>query len=166
MGCEITVVDHSKVSGWLRAVFSFGCVDMKNVKSMVKGVIFATKLEERIDRLNIVDHGDEDGMQIGGDYVSDMNLSEFSEDLRRLAFFMATGSGKTLVLHANLWQMLHYLEHGKHPEALVNRADHRREFDNVLLITPREELSLQHLEEFRRSGIDAALLIQDRTGPV
>jgi hypothetical protein len=87
------------------------------------------------------------------------------EDLRRLAFFMAMGSGKTLVLHANLWQILHYLEHGKHSEVLVNRADHRREFDNVLLITLREELSLQHLEEIRRSGIDAALLIQDRTGP-
>lgn len=51
------------------------------------------------------------------------------EDLRRLAFFMATGSGKTLLLHVNLWQVLYYLNRGRHPEALVNRADRRRRVD-------------------------------------
>jgi hypothetical protein len=76
-------------------------------------------------------------------------------DLRRLAFFMATGSGKTLLLHAHLWQVFHYLEQGRCPEALVERRDGRREFDNVILITPSEGLSHQHLREFRRSGIDA-----------
>ncbi|MGI9179194.1 MAG: DEAD/DEAH box helicase family protein [Longimicrobiaceae bacterium] len=80
-------------------------------------------------------------------------------DLRRLAFFMATGSGKTLLLHANLWQVWHYLEHGRHPEALARRADGRREFGNVLLVTPHEELSAQHLQEFARSGIDAEHLV-------
>lgn len=96
----------------------------------------------------------------------EISLGEFpaftAEDLQRLAFFMATGSGKTLLLHANLWQMLHYLERGRHPEALVNRADRRREFDTILLITPNEGLSEQHLVEFERSGIDAVLLVQDR----
>ena len=99
----------------------------------------------------------------------EVDLREFPpftrEDRRRLAFFMATGSGKALVLHANLWQMLYFLEHGKHPEALVDRADRRREFDNILLITPNEGLSRQHLDECRRSGIDAVLLVQDQTGP-
>lgn len=95
-------------------------------------------------------------------------LHEFPEfeadDLRRLAFFMATGSGKTLLLHVNLWQVLHYLRHGRHPEALVKRADKRREFDSILLITPNEGLSEQHLKEFRRSGMDAVLLVEDRSG--
>jgi hypothetical protein len=86
------------------------------------------------------------------------------EDLRRLAFFMATGSGKTLLLHVNLWQMLDYLQRGKHPEALLIKADRRRMFDSILLITPNEGLSQQHLIEFRHSGIDAALLIEDRSG--
>lgn len=85
------------------------------------------------------------------------------EDLRRLAFFMATGSGKTLLLHVNLWQVLHYLEKGKHPEVLVDRSDRRREFDAILLVTPNEGLSQQHLDEFKRSGIDATLLIEDRS---
>ncbi len=97
--------------------------------------------------------------------VSLSGFPEFTEeDLRRLAFFMATGSGKTLLLHVNLWQILYYLEKGRNPEALVNRADHRREFDTVLLITPNEGLSQQHLDEFERSGIDAMLLIQNQTG--
>ncbi|HSB69291.1 MAG TPA: DEAD/DEAH box helicase family protein [Candidatus Methylomirabilis sp.] len=86
------------------------------------------------------------------------------EDLRRLAFFMATGSGKTLLLHVNLWQILHYLSRGKHPEALALRGDGRRHFDSIILITPNEGLSRQHLEEFNRSAIDAALLVEDRTG--
>jgi hypothetical protein len=87
-----------------------------------------------------------------------------TEDLRRLAYFMATGSGKTLLLHVNLWQILDYLERGKHPGALVNQADHRRMFDSILLITPNEGLSQQHLFEFQQSGIDASLLIDDRSG--
>jgi hypothetical protein len=93
------------------------------------------------------------------------NFPDFDEeDLRRLAFFMATGSGKTLLLHVNFWQVLYYLEKGQHPEALVARPDLRREFDTILLVTPNEGLSQQHLDEFQRSGIEAKLLIEDRTG--
>jgi type III restriction/modification enzyme restriction subunit len=87
-----------------------------------------------------------------------------AEDLRRLAFFMATGSGKTLLLHVNLWQVLHYLERGRQPKALVNKADQRRAFDTILLITPNEGLSQQHIIEFKHSGIEATLLIEDRSG--
>ena len=78
-----------------------------------------------------------------------------ADDVRRLAFFMATGSGKTLLLHVNILQILHYLKAGKHPEALVRRSDGRPEFDNILLITPGEGLSAQHLVEFEDSGFDA-----------
>lgn len=62
------------------------------------------------------------------------------EDLDKLAFWMATGSGKTLIMHINLWQYMHYNENGH---------------DNILLVTPHEGLSRQHLEEFRKSGIAA-----------
>jgi hypothetical protein len=79
-----------------------------------------------------------------------------SDDLRRLAFYMATGSGKTLLLHVNILQLLHYLKSGKHPDALVRRSDGRAEFDNILLITPSEGLSAQHLDEFEDSGLDAS----------
>lgn len=64
-------------------------------------------------------------------------------DLSKLAFWMATGSGKTLVMHINLWQYLHYCQHGK------------TQHQNVLLVTPNEGLSRQHLDELRKSGITA-----------
>ncbi len=61
-------------------------------------------------------------------------------DLNKLAFWMATGSGKTLLLHLNYRQFLHY---------------NRDALDNVILITPNEGLSVQHLAELRASNIDA-----------
>lgn len=86
------------------------------------------------------------------------------DDLRRLAFFMATGSGKTLLLHVNILQVLHYLKSGRHPEALVRRPDGRKEFDNILLITPGEGLSDQHLVELDDSGLDAGRFDRSATG--
>lgn len=85
------------------------------------------------------------------------------DDLRRLAFFMATGSGKTLLLHVNIWQILHYLKAGKHPEALVRRSDGRAEFDNILVITPGEGLSSQHLLELEDSGFEAGRFERDNS---
>lgn len=84
------------------------------------------------------------------------------EDLRRAAFFMATGSGKTLLMHINMWQLLHYLEHGRHPEVLVRRPDGRRQFDNIILVTPGEGLSEQHIRELRASGIPHRRLARER----
>ena len=49
-------------------------------------------------------------------------------DLRRAAFFMATGSGKTLLMHVNIRQVLYYLATDKYTDELVRRSDGRREF--------------------------------------
>ena len=93
------------------------------------------------------------------------DVPDFAPDnLRRLAFFMATGSGKTLLMHVNIWQVLHYLKHGRHSEALLPGTPHTRRFDNILLITPNEGLSAQHLAELRASGLEAALFIENRHG--
>ena len=62
------------------------------------------------------------------------------DDLTKLAYWMATGSGKTLILHLNYYQFLHY---------------NREPLDNILLITPNEGLSEQHLLELELSGIPA-----------
>jgi hypothetical protein len=61
-------------------------------------------------------------------------------DVRKLACFMATGSGKTLLLHLNLLQFLDY--------GLF-------EPDNILLLTPNEALSAQHRAELDASGLGA-----------
>lgn len=66
----------------------------------------------------------------------------FSEsDIKKLAYWMATGSGKTLIMHINYRQFLHY---NKSP------------LDNILLITPNEGLSEQHMEEMSASDIPCA----------
>lgn len=62
-------------------------------------------------------------------------------DLKKLALWMATGSGKTLLMHVNYWQMIKYFKN----------------WENIMLITPNEGLSQQHYEEFRKSGIKAKL---------
>jgi len=62
------------------------------------------------------------------------------DDLTKLAYWMATGSGKTLILHLNYYQFLHY---------------NREPLDNILLITPNEGLSEQHLRELELSGVPA-----------
>ena len=70
------------------------------------------------------------------------NIDDYTEnDLRKLAFWMATGSGKTLLMHCNYWQITRYL----------------KDFENIILITPNEGLSRQHYEDFVKSGIDAKL---------
>ena len=74
--------------------------------------------------------------------------------LNKLAFWMATGSGKTLLMHANILQYQHALtQHGR-----------QRELNRILLLTPNEGLSQQHLREFETAGIDAELFNKDGRG--
>lgn len=69
------------------------------------------------------------------------------DQLNKLAFWNATGSGKTLLMHVNILQCQHYLEqHGR-----------KRDMNRIILLTPNEGLSLQHLYELELSDIDADL---------
>ncbi len=69
------------------------------------------------------------------------------EQLARLAFWCATGSGKTLLMHVNVKQFRHY---------------HRRacntgtwpKLDQIILVTPNDGLSAQHALEFTQSGFN------------
>jgi len=72
------------------------------------------------------------------------NLVEYfiENDLRKIAFWMATGSGKTLIAHINYYQFFKY--------KLFDP-------DNIIFITPNEGLSKQHFEELQKSGISARL---------
>jgi len=69
------------------------------------------------------------------------------EDLNKLAFWNATGSGKTLLMHVNIHQYRHYSK----------LFDNGEDFNKVLLVTPNEGLSEQHLTEFAGSGLAAEL---------
>ena len=74
--------------------------------------------------------------------------------LNKLAFWMATGSGKTLLMHANILQYRHAL----------NRLGRQRELNRIILLTPNEGLSQQHLREFEAAGIDAELFDKEGRG--
>jgi hypothetical protein len=67
------------------------------------------------------------------------------DDLRKVAFWSATGSGKTLIMHMNIKQYLHHL----------TKSGRSRELNRIMLVTPNEGLSKQHLSEFEISGIQA-----------
>jgi hypothetical protein len=74
-----------------------------------------------------------------------------SDDLRKLALWCATGSGKTLLMHVNIKQYRHYLKkHGR-----------ERELNKVILLTPNEGLSRQHVREFALSNMDGELFEKD-----
>jgi len=77
-------------------------------------------------------------------------IDSFTEDdLKKLAFWMATGSGKTLITHINYHQFFNYKLFSP---------------DNIILITPNEGLSKQHFEELQKSGIPARLYAGSLSG--
>lgn len=65
-----------------------------------------------------------------------------ADELNKLAYWNATGSGKTLLLHVNIRQYLHYFQNGN-SEVYP---------DKIILLTPNEGLSRQHLSELQLSG--------------
>ena len=76
------------------------------------------------------------------------------DDLNKLCLQNATGSGKTLLMHVNLLQYRYYAaKHGKD-----------KELSRVILLTPNERLSEQHIAEFRESAISADSYLQSRGG--
>jgi superfamily II DNA or RNA helicase len=67
------------------------------------------------------------------------------DDLNKLCFQNATGSGKTLLMHVNILQYRHYAAlHGKD-----------NDLSRIILLTPNERLSEQHMAELNESAIDS-----------
>ncbi len=79
-------------------------------------------------------------------------INEFTlADLNKLAFWMATGSGKTLLMHCQIRQFLYHL----------GKAGKRSNLNRIILLTPNEGLSEQHLKELQDSDMEAALFDKD-----
>ncbi|MBE7447234.1 MAG: DEAD/DEAH box helicase family protein [Planctomycetia bacterium] len=77
-----------------------------------------------------------------------------SDDLNKIAFWQATGSGKTLIMHVNILQYHYYLK----------KYGRQNEVNRTILLTPNEGLSEQHRREFLLSGMDAELFNKDAMG--
>lgn len=71
--------------------------------------------------------------------------------LNLVAYWSATGSGKTLVMHANILQYRYYQSrYGDNHYGKANRLN------KIILLTPNEGLTRQHLIELEASGISAS----------
>ncbi len=73
-------------------------------------------------------------------------------DLNKVAFWNATGSGKTLLLHVNIFQYREYFK---------ARYGNSKQITKTILLTPSEGLSRQHLMELELSGFSAKLFEKD-----
>ena len=81
-------------------------------------------------------------------------MDEFKEDdMNKLAYWCATGSGKTLMMHINIKQYLHYAE-----------KYHAKKLNRILILTPNEGLSSQHLQELYLSNFNAELFSKQGRG--
>ncbi|MBT4199397.1 DEAD/DEAH box helicase family protein [Desulfobacula sp.] len=79
-------------------------------------------------------------------------LQTFLEkELNKIAIWIATGGGKTLIMHVNFHQFKHY----------QNKAG-EKSFNKTILLTPNEGLSRQHETELLQSKIHAQLFEQDK----
>lgn len=90
---EITVIDEragegawysvGKWSGPTTQFFNQSAVTMRDVGTMVHGVI--TRLgQAKLSRLNIIDHGNATGFQLGDDVVTAENLGQHARQLGQL----------------------------------------------------------------------------------
>lgn len=75
------------------------------------------------------------------------------DDLNKLAFWNATGSGKTLLMHINILQYLYYQKQ--------NSAGGNNKLNRIILLTPNEGLTAQHLDELHKSDIEAVNFSKD-----
>jgi hypothetical protein len=101
---------------------------------------YFNKRQELLDGLNeeMVRYRAENGAEPFRDFEAD--------DLNKIAFWNATGSGKTLLLHVNIKQYLRYFQAGR-------GANYP---SKIILLTPNEGLSRQHLDELHLSGFGFA----------
>ena len=80
-----------------------------------------------------------------------------AETMNKLAFMCATGSGKTLIMHINILQFLHYLKRAR-------RTNSHIEINKIIVLSPNEGMSNQHLDELKLSSISAQLFSKDLSG--
>ena len=90
------------------------------------------------------------------DSLGRLDFQPYTVDkLNKLAFMCATGSGKTLIMHVNILQFLHYFKHAR-------RLNSKLTLHKVIVLSPNEGMSKQHIDELALSSIPAAIFEKDR----
>lgn len=94
--------------------------------------------------------------RIKAEYLYTIDFAPYMSDkLNKLAFMCATGSGKTLIMHVNILQYLHYFKRAQ-------RIDSHLSLNKVIVLAPNEGMANQHLDELKLSSISAAMFEKDR----
>lgn len=85
-GIELTIIDASDITGKVAAALRLDELYMYDVSSMVARVLdrCASRGGVKVSRLNVMDHGNADGIQLGRDWVTVTTLSRFAPTLRLL----------------------------------------------------------------------------------
>ncbi|MGU8248807.1 DEAD/DEAH box helicase family protein [Clostridium perfringens] len=99
--------------------------------------LFINNLNEYLDKFN---------------EENNIDLKDFSEEnIKKIALWNATGSGKTLIMHINILQYRHY----------INQYNKSKELNKIIILTPNEGLAKQHLEELKKSNIKSNIFTDD-----
>jgi hypothetical protein len=81
-----------RYAGPLASATHMNTVSMTSVRSMVDGVLAKLGSDDKCKRLNIFDHGNASGLEIGDDWVTAATVSTYASDLGRLhGHFTADG---------------------------------------------------------------------------
>lgn len=92
-----------------------------------------------------------------GESLGQINFAPYTPDkMNKLAIMCATGSGKTLIMHMNMLQYLHYFKRAK-------RLNSKLSINKVIVLAPNEYMSRQHLEELELSSVPAARFEKDQS---
>lgn len=122
---EITVIDSRDHVGWAAAATRLGEVYMTDVSSMVTEVKKKAN-GKLISRLNILDHGNKTGIEIGDDWITTASLGKYRKELSKLVTCFTAkgfvhlqhcniGANKTLLIQlAKLFKVRVYSGTGKH----------------------------------------------------
>ncbi len=87
------------------------------------------------------------------EFGSGISYDDVFGSMNKIAYWMATGSGKTMIMNMNCWQFMHY-----------NKGPHKINYENTILVTPSDEMSSQHLDELKTCNIPAILFQGDTAG--
>ena len=96
--------------------------------------------------------------KVKADSLGAIDIGPFTpENMNKLSFMCATGSGKTLIMHINILQFQYYLKRAK----LTNP---RLDINKIIVLAPNEGMSKQHLDELKLSNISAEPFFKDIFG--
>ena len=90
MTMDLTAIDTSDFEGYLNGLVRVGELEFSDVASLVRGVQ-ARVGNAHLRRLNIIDHGSPNGLQLGSDWITLNTLPNFRLPLMQLSGLFGEG---------------------------------------------------------------------------